>query len=163
MNFAPKTGPLVAELLSGVVALLFVYFDFHGLSVPEVKLTSGAIILLILIAWVLGTFFDMVRNLFEWCLEYHFPRYKLNWDFFFCGNKDRLENFDHYYWSFYILDADMAIAILLSVIVRPFTKTVAIRWYLWVIWIGVGLLFAFDALLLRCEIRDLLDAEPRRP
>lgn len=162
MNFAPKNGPLVAELLSGGIALLFVYFDFHGFSFQEIKLSSSAIILLVLIAWVLGTFFDMVRNLFEWCLEYRFPRYKLNWEFFFCGDKDRLENLEHYYWSFYLLDADTAIAILLSAIVRPFIKTVAIRWYLWVIWIGIGLLFALDALLLRSEIRDLLDAEPKR-
>jgi hypothetical protein len=58
MNFAPKVGPLVAELLSGVTALLIIYFDFHGFSFKEFdELTSGAIVVLVIIAWIIGTFF----------------------------------------------------------------------------------------------------------
>src|SRR5271169_42938 len=116
MNFGPKAGPLVAEFLSGVAFLVLVYFDLHGFSFKEIdELSSGAIVLLVLVAWILGTFFDLISYLMEWvwdseCLTTH----AFHWAFFFRGDKDRLANLEHYFWSFYLLDADMAIAILLS-------------------------------------------------
>jgi hypothetical protein len=75
---------------------------------------------------------------------------------------------EHYFWSFYLLDADMAIAILLSLMATPcilFAKVGPVPWYMWMIWsllLVVALLFASDARLLRLEIKARLDdAEPK--
>jgi hypothetical protein len=167
MNFAPKVGPLVAELLSGVTALLIIYFDFHGLSFKGFdELTSGAIIVLVVIAWIIGTFFDVVRNHFEWAWDSRwFAEHELNWAFFFRGDEKRLANLDQYFWSFYVLDADMALAIVLSLtfsVCMLVMKIIVARRYIWLIWgllLLVAALFANDACLLRREIKKLLDEE----
>jgi hypothetical protein len=50
MNLAPKVGPLVAELLSGVAFLLVVYLELHGLSSKGIdELSNGAIVVLVLV------------------------------------------------------------------------------------------------------------------
>jgi hypothetical protein len=167
MNLAPKVGPLVAELLSGITALLIIYVAIHGLTFAGIdQFSNGAIVVLVLLAWILGTFFDLMRNLLEWVWDAErFTNHPLNWAFFFWGQRDRLEKLEHYFWSFYILDADMAIAILLSVFFSPFLRRFyagSIACYMWVLWLlllVITFLFANDARLLRREIKLLLDAE----
>jgi hypothetical protein len=166
MDLTPKVGPLVAELLSGVTALLILYFDFYGLSFKAIdELTSGAIVVLVLLAWVLGTFFDLIRNLLEWFWDCRlFTTHQLYWTFFFRGDEKRLANLQHYYWSFYLLDADMAIAIFVSLTFSIlFVRTEMLSWHMLPTWglLAFGLLFAVDAGLLRHEIKALLDAEPK--
>jgi len=169
MNLAPKVGPLVAELLSGVSFLLIAYLAVHGVSFAGIdELSSGAIVVLVVLAWIIGTFFDLVRNLLEWVWDSpSFTEHPLNWRFFFSGKQSELENLEHYFWSFYILDADMAIAILLSVILSPFIayakggKTPCYLWVIWLLLVGIACLFIIDARLLRTEIKGLVDAEPR--
>jgi hypothetical protein len=168
MNFGPKVGPLVAELLSGVTALLLIYFDLHGFSFEQLdKLSSAAIVVLVLLAWILGTFFDLVRNLLEhvWDSRF-FATHELNWRFFFRGDEKLLANLEHYFWSFYILDADMAVAIAITVFLGPcilLLKTGGERvrsdmpWAIWIVLLVVAILFANDARLLRREIKDLLN------
>jgi hypothetical protein len=165
MNLGPKVGPLVAELLSGIIALLIIYVAIHGLTFAGIdELSSGALVVLGFLAWILGTFFDLIRNLLEWLWDRKAP---LNWSFFFRGDQKKLENLEHYFWSFYILDADIAVAILLSVFLSPFLEILSagtIRSYMWPIWfllLGITFLFACDARLLRHEIKGLLDAEPK--
>lgn len=164
MNLAPKVGPLVAELLSGLAALLLIYFHVHGFSFEGIEnLPSGAIILLAALAWISGTFFDLIRNLFEWVWDCPWiTRQKLNWRFFFSGPPEHLANLEHYFWSFYLLDADMAIAILLSLLLsRVFIPNghLDLLWSLGFAFVAV--LFAVDVILLRIEIKDLLNGEPR--
>jgi hypothetical protein len=168
MDLTSKVGPLVAELLSGVTALLIFYYDFYGLSFEAInELTSGAIVVLVLLAWILGTFFDLVRNLLEWVWDSpRFTSHELNWAFFFRGEETRLANLQHYFWSFYLLDADMAIGILLSLIASLyilFARAGAVCGHMWFIGslLFVALVFANDARLLRREIKALLDAEPK--
>jgi hypothetical protein len=170
MNFAPKVGPVVAELLSGIAALLIMYLAIQGPTFSWIdSLSSGAIAVLVLIAWILGTFFDLIRNHLEWIWDSkHFTPEELNWSFFFRGDAARLANLEHYFWSFYMLDADMAIAILLSVSSSPLIalrlRRVPIPGYMCFIWLLLllaALLFANDARRLRYEIKALLHAESR--
>jgi hypothetical protein len=87
--------------------------------------------------------------------------------FFLPRRSDSPSKPEHYFWSFYLLDADMAIAILLSLIASPcivFATAGAVRGKMWLIWsvlLVVALMFANDARLLRHEIKALLDAEPK--
>jgi hypothetical protein len=62
MNFAPKVGPLVAEFLAGSTALFLGYFllPYNFSLRPEAGFAIPAFALL---AWILGTFIDAVRNL----------------------------------------------------------------------------------------------------
>jgi hypothetical protein len=169
MNFAPKAGPVVAELLSGIAALLIVYLAIHGPSFYGINsLSSGAMIVLVLVAWILGTFFDLIRNLFEYVWDCKwFTATKLNWAFFFRGDEKKLANLEHYFWSFYMLDGDMTVSIVLSigaslVVLRLKAATVSCEIIIvWALLLFVALLFANDARLLRREIKDLLDAEPK--
>jgi hypothetical protein len=177
MNFVPKAGPLVAELLSGLAFLTIVYLERHGLSFEGLReLPSGANVALVLLAWILGTLFDAFRNQLEWLwdsgkvaklLEWvwsfwgsrRFKTHTVYWDFFFHGDEKCLANLEHYYWSFYLLDSDMAIAIVLSISLSLFIKTTSVRWYVWLGWIVAALVFAIDARSLRIEMEGLLDAE----
>jgi hypothetical protein len=169
MEFAPKVGPLVAELLSGAAALLIFYYDFHGLAFKGLdELTSGAIVVLIVLAWILGTFFDLIRNQLESIWDcHHLTTHELNWGFFFRGDEKRLAHLEHYYWSFYLLDADMAIAIALSLMFSVCILHLQIipvhghMFFIWGLLLIVASLFAIDAASLRWEIKRLLDAEPK--
>jgi len=170
MNFGSKIGPLVAELLSGFTALLLMYFELHGLDLTALKELQGArIAVFILLAWLMGTFFDVIRNLLEHVWDHkRLVKEPLNWEFFFKGEDGKLANLEHYFYSFYMLDADMAIALILFLIFGRFTisvligpphaYTVAIRLFL-VVLAGV---FALDAVLLRHEIKTYLYEENLR-
>ena len=118
---------------------------------------------MVLLAWILGTFFDLIRNLLEWVWDCRlFTTHEIYWVFFFRGDEKRLANLQHYYWSFYLLDADMAIAIFLSLTVSIlFMRNELLSWHMWPIWglLVFGLLFAIDAGLLRHEIKVRLDEE----
>jgi hypothetical protein len=47
MNLGPTVGPLVAELLSGIIALLIIYVATHGLTFAGIdELSNGAIVAL---------------------------------------------------------------------------------------------------------------------
>jgi len=174
MNLSPKVGPLVAELLSGLTALFLVYIHLHGISFGGIEnLPSGAFLPLAVLAWISGTFFDLIRNLFVEsfldCVARRFGRLgvvtslvgseELNWAFFFNGDRDRLANLESYFWSFYLLDFDMAIAILLAILLTIFIPNgfLDIKWRVGLV--VVALLFAFDAISLRKEIKGLISYE----
>jgi len=157
MNLSPKVGPLVAELLSGLTGVFLIYIHLHGLSFKGIEdLPSGGIILLAVLAWISGTFFDVVRNLlFESVLDYITDE-ELNWSFFFKGDRERLANLESYFWSFYLLDADMMIAILLATLLSIFIPHgfLDLGWRFGLV--SVALVFGFDAISLRKEIKGLI-------
>jgi flagellar biosynthesis protein FliQ len=167
MNFGPKIGPLVAELLSGLVALFVIYIDYYGLTLCGVqRLSTVPIILLLLGAWILGTLVDALRNILEELLLDHLQ--PLDWAFFFRGEEKLLANFEHHLWSFYILDLDMTIAIALGCFltqVLRFLEPAAIRSdsaLAWVVLLAAAIIFAFDGFLLRREIKQRLDEEQKK-
>ena len=124
MNFAPKVGPLVAEFLSGSTALLLGYFllpynfSLHsqaGFAIPAFAL----------IAWILGTFIDAVRNLaVESLLD---KWWEIDWKFFIHGNREHVAGIEEYFFSFYRIDMDIALAILLFLITGPFISYAFLR------------------------------------
>lgn len=166
MNFTPKVGPLVAELLSGFAVLLLGYFAIYqnGQVPPALHGNAAAAIgIFAILAWLLGTFFDMLRNrIVEWALDECYS--KIYWDFFFTGSAEKLANLEHFFFSFYMLDADMAIGLFLFVAIGPYVVSdLGLTPHVSIVFRGVLLiiagLFAWDAHGLRCEIKRLLDAE----
>jgi len=165
MNLAPVVGPLVAELLSGFTALLLGYFDLYGFHFEKLReVPNAGILILILFAWILGTFFDLSRNLLENLWDCHwFVRHELDWDFFFHGDDKRLANLEHYFWSFYLLDADMAVAIFFflllgrAILSQTIGQAQTYPTGPHVILFAIGAMFAVDAMLLRWEIKKLVN------
>src|SRR5208283_3786813 len=163
MPFAPKVAPLVAELLSGTAFILILYVSFRSISLTEInQLSNGAIIAFAIVAWLLGTFFDAIRNL----LESLWDRWKpINWRFFFDGEQTKLLNLDTYFWSFYMLDADITISILSAVITSAALMVVTHRgmtsglYWLWTILLAIAFFFWQDARLLRREIKERIDEQ----
>lgn len=168
MNFVPKAGPLVAEILSGSVILILGYFAIaYGEPAPLILHENPgiAVSLFALMAWLLGSFVDAVRNLLEELWDRRAP---IRWDFFFHGQSDEIANLDHYFFSFYMADADLAIAILLYLILgRPLTSYVLgqradFPWVVYIMLLIVALVFARDARSLRSEIKEYIDDSEKR-
>jgi len=156
MNFAPKVGPLVAEFLSGSTALFLGYFllpykfQMHaeaGFAIPAFGL----------LAWILGTFIDAVRNL---AIESLFDIWwEIDWKFFI-GNRDDVAGIEEYFFSFYRIDMDMAVAILLFLVAGPLVPYAFLDGPIvfYSIRTGVALtllmaVFLLDGGLLRAEVR----------
>jgi hypothetical protein len=99
MDVGPKVGPLVAELLSGFTALLLAYFDCFGPALkPLHDLPGTTIFFFILLAWIVGTFFDLIRNLLEWVWDCGwFVEDELNWKFLIHGDESKVARLEHYY------------------------------------------------------------------
>jgi len=168
MNFVPKAGPLVAEILSGSVLLILGYFAIaYGESAPPIlhENPATAISLFALMAWLLGSIVDAVRNLLEELWDRRAP---IRWDFFFHGQSDEIANLDQYFFSFYMADADLAIAIILYLVLgKSFLTQVLGRradfpWMVYIILLIVALVFARDARSLRHEIKEYIDVSEKR-
>lgn len=161
MNFAPKVGPLVAELLSGFTALFLGYFllpyKFELHAKPGIALPAFAIS-----AWILGTFIDALRNLaIESLLD---NWWRIDWKFFIHGNREHVAGVEEYFFSFYRIDMDMAAAILLFLILGPFIPYLFLNGPVVCYPIRTGLalvvptvLFFVDAGLLRSEVRRYMN------
>jgi hypothetical protein len=160
MNFAPKVGPLVAEFLSGSTALLLGYFllpynfSLHsqaGFAIPAFALS----------AWIVGTFVDALRNLaVETLLD---KRWELEWALFIHGNREHIAGIEEYFFSFYRIDMDIALAILLFLIAGPFIPYAFLNGPIasYSIKTCIALLvpmtiFFLDAISLRSEVRAYL-------
>lgn len=163
MNFIPKAGPLVAEILSGSAVLILGYFAItYGGQVPPTlhENLAAAISMFALLAWLLGTFFDAVRNILEGIWGRLSP---VQWDFFLHGASEELANLDHYFFSFYMLDADLAIGLSLYLVFgwyfirEVLGQEVHLPGAIYVVLAIVVLVFAADARSLRCEIKKYID------
>jgi hypothetical protein len=165
MNFAPKVGPLVAELLSGFTALLLAYFALP--QCPASLLHENSVLAagtLTLIAWLLGTFIDAFRNLVVEHIWDWIPNYKLNWRFLVHGDPTRVANYEHFFLSFYMIDVDMALAIILFVLFGPCVLSVITSQPVphyslekHALLVVVAFVFGLDGFFLRKEIKDYMD------
>jgi len=165
MNFAPKVGPLVAELLSGFTALLLAYFLFprHPIQLPADQ--SGLIVAAFtLVAWLLGTFIDALRNLvIEHILDL-IPPLKIKWEFFIHGAQEKVAKVEEYFFSFYRIDMDMALALSLFLTVSRHVLSAFVQQSVgyyspqvgWILW-SVALIFFLDALSLRYEVKTQIN------
>ena len=92
----------------------------HGFTAndkPAQLLASSGLVLLV--SWVVGTFYDAFRNLLEglWdnlCNN----KWEVNWDFFFKGEPEKVHKLEEYYYAYYTLDANLAIGIALFAVMH---------------------------------------------
>jgi len=93
---------------------LLAYFLFPRPPIQLPSNQSGLIIAAFtLIAWLLGTFIDALRNVaIERVLDW-FPPLRIEWGFFIHGEHDKVARVEEYFFSFYKIDMDMALALTL--------------------------------------------------
>jgi hypothetical protein len=122
MNFSLKPHQLVAHWVPGFVFLLLVTIlhpDLYGrvkTLLPAEQVSRGLV--WVVLAFVSGQLIDCLRNgLFEWWRD---KRQEVNWDFFFTGNAERLENLDRWFFEYYVFDLNLAVPALYFFVCRLF-------------------------------------------
>ncbi len=117
-------------------------------------------------AWVIGTFFDAFRNgIIEYLIEHLFKKAEINWDFFFRGKREKVAQLEEYFYAYYQLDTNMAIAtfffFICSALLHYCWCMPLPTWREWLMLIAcslvVSVIFARDAYDLRKEIKRLID------
>jgi hypothetical protein len=168
MNFAPKVAPLVAELLSGFTIVLLSYFLF---PLHPIKLPQGQSALIVaaftLIAWLVGTLIDAMRNLLIEILLDLIPPLRIQWDFLIHGDQEKVAKVEEYFFSFYKIDMDMAVALTLFLCLSNRVLSVFVQQSVGyypprvgiILWVVV-LIFFLDALLLRYEMKKYTYEKP---
>jgi hypothetical protein len=172
MNTSLKTKPVIAEILPG--SLVLILFAIANPALARDILTwfkegLGLLIgagLLFFVVWIVGAFFDSVRNL----LEYIWDRIAkcrnkpgIGWDFFFKGDRDKVEQLDECYYAYYKLDANFVIGISFFVLVELFhliLRGTGLPVYLyWLLLFIPVIAFLLEAVGLRTEITTLIPDE----
>lgn len=112
-------------------------------------------------AWLLGTFIDALRNLVVEHIWDWIPSQKVNWKFFVHGEATKVANCEKYFFSFYMVDVGMTVAIVLFLSVLPKVLSIVTSQPVppyslakHVLLIVIALVFGLDAFSLRKEIRD---------
>ncbi len=170
MNFSLKPHPLIAHWVPGFMVIFIVSFSvsnwdytclFNKIISSEATGSRGALIILTLAvaAFVIGEFLDSVRDLvIERCLDCQGP---IQWDFFFKADKNSLRNLMDNYFTYYVLNWNLALGIIVSSISIILLRLLGLvtlpscRWILIGLLVIAALLFFFiwDAMELRRDIK----------
>jgi hypothetical protein len=170
MNFSLKPHPLIAHWVPGFMVIFIVLFSasnwdytclFSKIIPNEATGARGALIILTLavVAFVIGEFLDSVRDLVvERCLDSKDP---IKWDFFFKGDKNELKNLMDNYFTYYVLNWNLALGIIVSSIsiillgLLGLIEPPPCRWILIGLLVTAALLifFIWDAMELRRDIK----------
>lgn len=132
MDWSVKPQPVIGELLPGFTTtsiLVAAYLLHNSAALTESErlassapVLAGGLALLLLTSWVLGTFFDAIRDLLEWPLDiFWFP---LNWSFLSEGTEAQVRQVESQWLAYYFLTGNFSIALsvclILSVVNRSF-------------------------------------------
>lgn len=174
MNVSLKPNTLIAHLLPGaffLACLVSVLLVANPAWIATVKELSPSLIAVLgvfalIISLVLGLVFDAIRNLTETLWD------KLSasdndgrwWDFFFRGDEKHLEYLMENYYSYYVFDVNLVIALVASLMIISFlwAKILSrifggdvLPTIISVILVGVIVILVADARNLRRDIRRL--------
>ena len=170
-----KQQPLIAEILPGSFALgllAIAFWESPGVNAWCNDSQTTTLIfhagLFILITWILGTFFDAIRNgvleklILDRCMK------KMDWDFFFKGQKEKVAQFEDHYYAYYTLGINFVIAagffFIAMMLIHWCWSVPFSRWYKWTVAGAIlsAFVFARDACTLRQDMARLLDEWRRR-
>jgi hypothetical protein len=162
MNFSLKPNPLIAVWLPGFATLTAVLFFGNREAIPTLlqQSPSPAIVgalsfLAIVFGFVVGELLDTARDLLEFLIDIP-KRFRINWDFFVAGERDKIENLEEWYYTWYELDANLALGILLNFLLSWFSIITIVAWMATVMWILFGI-FLLGAGLIRNEVKKEID------
>lgn len=131
MDIHPKA--LICEILSGFTLLgliLWSYFQVHPVQLnwmlsppPNVSpIIVGFSAVGFFVSWIIGRFIEttrdgLVERLFDW-FSRMFSGERLNWDFFFNTDREKVEQLNDWYYSYYCLDINFVIGIIFFFIIE---------------------------------------------
>jgi hypothetical protein len=166
MSFPLKPLQLVAQWVPGaffIVAILPAFYDWSWSKTmedlaksptsisPAVSLPAFAIA-----AFVIGQVFDSLRDIFE--------NDNINWDFFFGGETEKLRKLEDYYFTYYIFNVNLAIALSVAMLVwilaGHFCDFSLLIWFLVILSLVI---LIWDACLLRKHIVKHTNSIPKTP
>jgi len=163
---------MISEILPGALTLALLLLDYlrsnpdplkYLLSQGTAALVAGSGAFLIL-SWILGTFFDAIRNLFEHLWD-RIGRARtgegLDWDFFFKGEREKVFQLEEHYFAYYILNTNYVIGIILFGLAKFFLSYLSPSHYVLLLTLCpfLVLVYVADAFLLRKEMKALLKKE----
>jgi hypothetical protein len=174
MNFALKPNTIISHLLPGaffltaVATMLFIANPPWLSTVRELAASLIAVlgIVAFFAALTVGLIIDAVRHLGEpiWDRLCKTDKEGRWWDFFVVGEENHLENLIEFYYSYYVFDANLFIAVILSYLMLVIYNLPKPSIDILIIIFVISLILFFDAIILRNEIRKLalrgLPSEP---
>jgi|WetSurMetagenome_2_1015567.scaffolds.fasta_scaffold107104_2 hypothetical protein len=162
METSIKPQPSIAEMLPGFTALSILscaYFVNHQDQFAYIAQERSASIIIaggfavILVAWIIGTLFDAVRDILEHLFDFWWP---VNWRYLLDAPVDKVNKLDSSWLAYYFHTGNTTVALLLvdifCAIVPAFR--IPVLW-LWGIF-AAAIPFGWNTILLRREIRRLI-------
>lgn len=170
MENALKPQPLMAEVLPGFASLLLLSVAYGAAHPTQIKASTILIFLgpatviaggfgILLICWIVGTFFDTLRDLIESILDRHYP---VHWSYLLKEPADQIQKLHDSWLAYYFLNGNMAIGLLVSAGLGFSQEFHISGWFRWTI-LGVFLAYAWNTWTLRQEIRGLIGYEIGMP
>ena len=170
MNQTLRPQPLLSEVLPGALCLgLILYFvtmkspglvdKIREIESAKLVLAAGAFLLG---SWIVGTFLDSVRNLFEYCWDRCWGA--LNWNFFFYAPRDKVAQFEESYYAYYTAKANYVFGLLAALAFLAVLSLLGLQTAIIGSGVVVLVICLWDAIALRIEIKPLLQnptASPR--
>ncbi|MGD1046719.1 MAG: SET domain-containing protein-lysine N-methyltransferase [Bacteroidota bacterium] len=168
MNLSLKPHPLVAQWVPGFTLLCVIFFVaylrchilfltvFNELGAPL------SIFVAAVIGFVIGQLLDATRDILEDVWDEKYPP-AINWRFFFDGDSTKLKNLEEWYFTWYSLDANIAIALILFIpsnillMINPELRMVGIL--VMSIVIISFVIFFRDASILRANIKSYISEQ----
>ncbi len=160
MKFSLNSHVLIAHWVPGFLVVMTVRSMLSSTSPLGESLrgkahTGEAIALLSIgvAAFLVGELLDAIRNVFEHLWDKFQP---LRWDFFSTGTRDEVENFKELYFTHYVFDCNLSLALLIVLILEILDSAPA--WTCIVLTIPF-VIFAINAILLRVKMKPLMETK----
>jgi succinate-acetate transporter protein len=168
MNFSLKPNPLIAIWLPGTALLIIII-----LTCPQIydekfiqylkghrslNIASISIILFIIsiFGFIIGELLDCIRDIFEEIIEKilktsNKDSWRIGWNFFVNADKDKIANLEEWYYTYYELDSNIFIGILLLFLLQIFSFIyIPCTWNITLL--IISLILIIDIIFMRKEI-----------
>src|SRR6267378_1889380 len=168
MDYQLKPQPLIAQVLPGLFSLAtlsYFYYSHDPDWFTNLRQFEGGVkailgVSFFFAAWILGTFFDAIRNILEDVVDWLRPATAHWWDVFFKADRGKVDQLQEYYFAYYELDGNFAIA---NVFLLFCTWWFNIASYsVLLVFLAVALIFFWDAIKLRRDLERLAAEELAR-
>jgi hypothetical protein len=163
MNFSLKPNPLIAVWVPGFASLsAFLYLGWHEKVAclvhhpPSSALIGAFGFVMVVFAFVVGDLLDAIRDFTEYFCDRFFPKHSIKWNFFVAGKKEKVENLEEWFYTWYELDANLAIGILILLILSLFPIMPIPLWLTITLFIMM-FIFGLSALLMRNEVKKEIE------
>lgn len=169
MNLSLKPNPLIALWLPGTLLVITIiwtcpYITIQDKNIPtlfyeywsslNVGLATLILFIISILGFIVGELLDSLRDIIEeYILDRH-TLHKINWDFFFEGEKEKITNLEEWYYTYYELDFNSVIGITVIILMKIFL-IIHISWVItFILFIPIAIMLT-DMRIMRKEIVEL--------